>query len=69
MNPVENLWSIVKMKLFEGGKQYNSKADLCEAIKTTMLVNESTEVKKITKLMDNRLLAITEKKGLYLNVI
>ena len=25
---IENLWSIVKMESYEGGKQYNSKADL-----------------------------------------
>ena len=28
------------MKLYEDGKQYNSKADLWEAIKTTMLETE-----------------------------
>ena len=28
LNPIENLWSIVKMKLYEGGKQYNNEADL-----------------------------------------
>ena len=35
LNPIENLWSIL-MKLYEDGKQYNCKADLWEAIKTTM---------------------------------
>ena len=35
-NPIESLWSIVKMKLYVGGKQYNSKANLWEAIETTM---------------------------------
>ena len=28
LNPIENLWSIVKMKLYQGDKQYNSTADL-----------------------------------------
>ena len=28
LNPIENPWSILKMKLYEGVKQYNSKADL-----------------------------------------
>ena len=27
-NLIKNLWSVVKMELYEGGKQYNSKADL-----------------------------------------
>ena len=37
LNPIKNLWSIVKMKLYKGRKQHNSKADLWEAIKPTML--------------------------------
>ena len=35
------------MKLYEGGKQYNSKADLWEAIKTIMSEIEPTEVKNV----------------------
>ena len=32
LNPIENLWTIGKMK---GGKRYNSKTNLWGAIKTT----------------------------------
>ena len=46
LNPNENKWSIVKMELYEGGKQYDSKADLWEAIKTTMIETEPSERKK-----------------------
>ena len=45
LDPNENLQSIVKMRLYEGGKQCNSKADLWEAIKTTMSEIEPVEVK------------------------
>ena len=48
---IKNLQSIVKMKLYEGGKQYNSKTDLWETIKITMSEIEPAEVKKITKSM------------------
>ena len=52
------------MKLYEGDKQYNSKADQWEAIKTAMLETEPTKVKKkVTKSMYNRLLAVIKKKG------
>ena len=34
------------MKLYEGGKLYNSKVDLSEVIKTTMLEIEPAEVKE-----------------------
>ena len=33
VNSIENLWSIVKRKLYEAGKQYHSKKELKEAIK------------------------------------
>ena len=45
LNPIKNLWSDVKMKLYEGGKQYNIKADLWEEIKTAKLEIELAEVK------------------------
>ena len=47
---LENQLSIVKMKLYEGDKQYNIKADLWEAIKTTMSEIEPAEVKKDYKI-------------------
>ena len=46
LNLMENLWSIVKMKLYKGGIQYNSKSDPWEVIKTTMLEMELAEAKK-----------------------
>ena len=46
----QNLWSLVKMKLFEGGKQHDSKADLWKAIKTTMSEIDPAEVKKQNKI-------------------
>ena len=58
---IENLWLTVKIKLYECGIQYNSKVDLWEAIKTTMSEIEPIEAKKLTKSMDDRLLAITMK--------
>ena len=60
MNPIENLWSFEKMKLYEGGKQYNSKADQWIA-NTTMLETELAEVKNIYKINVNRLMAVIEK--------
>ena len=45
LNLIKNLWSIVKMKLYEGSKQYNSTADLLEAIEITMSETEPAKVK------------------------
>ena len=44
------------MKLYEGAKQYSSKADQREAIKTTISEIELAEVKKLTKSMYSKLL-------------
>ena len=49
------------MKLYEGGKQNNSKADLLEAVETTMFKIEPAEVEKLSKSTDNRLLAVIKK--------
>ena len=40
----------------KGGKQYNGKADLLEAIKTIIFEIASAEVKKSTRLMDDEIL-------------
>ena len=69
LNLTENLWSIVKRKLYENGKQYNSKTDLWKAIKSNMSKIEPVKVnKKITKSMNNKLLAVIEKKGHYIKM-
>ena len=50
LNPIKNLWSIVKIKLYKGGKEYNSKAELWKVIKTTMSEMEFVDRKKINKI-------------------
>ena len=52
------------MKLYKGGKLYNSKVDQWEAIKITISEIEQTEVKKkkIVKSMYNKLLVVIEKR-------
>ena len=35
LNPIENLWSILKQKIYEGGRQFASKQQLWEAILTS----------------------------------
>ena len=56
---IDNLRLI--LKLLESGKEYNSKPDLWEVIKTTV-GNWSCWSKKSTKSMDNKLLAFIENK-------
>lgn len=46
VNPFENLWSSAKTKLYEGGKQYDSKTDNLKAMKTMLIENQPAEVKR-----------------------
>lgn len=46
VNPIKNIWSNVKIKLYECGKQYDSKPEIWEAIKSTMSKTEHAKVKK-----------------------
>ena len=48
LNSIENLWSIVKRKFYEAGKQYNSKNELIEAIKECCkTISTETEFNKL----------------------
>ena len=58
LNPIENLWSILKREVYAGGKQYSSKEDLWNAIKTTAKGISSDTIKKLTSSMDRRLLSV-----------
>ena len=50
LNPIKNLWSIIKMKLYDGSKQHNHKEGLWKAIKTGISETEHAEVKKNKKI-------------------
>ena len=64
LNLIENLWSFLMMMILdEGGKQYNSKANLWEAIKTTTSKIKLTQVKiKRNQWILIGLLAVIKKK-------
>lgn len=66
LNPIENLWSILKRKIYSGGRQYTSKNDLWEAVLTA--TNEITpdQIKNLTSSMDQRLFSLINKNGNYI---
>ena len=63
LNPIENLWSIVQMKLYESSKQYNSKVDLWKAVKTSVVFWPSTRPKMPFKVMHRK--EVTHSNGSY----
>lgn len=60
---------MVKMKIYESGKQYNSSQAYEEAIKIKMSEIETAEEKEIViQLMHNELLAVIEKAANYIKI-
>ena len=66
LNPIENLWSILKRNVYSGGRQYNSKDDLWNAILTAAKDISSDEIESLTSSMDQRLFALVNKNGNYI---
>ncbi|CAI9717404.1 Hypothetical predicted protein [Octopus vulgaris] len=68
LNPIENLWSIAKQKLYERGKQYNSKVELWNDVQSIIAAVSPDQIGKLTNSMDNSLVTLFEKKGRYINM-
>ena len=67
LNPIENLWSILKRRVYENGRQFRSKDDLCQEIVNTSREITSEEIQKLTCSMDLRLFQIFLKKGSHIS--
>ncbi len=65
LNPIENLWSILKRKIYEGGRQLASKPQLWEAILTSCKEIQAETLQKLTSSMDARSVKVISKKGSY----
>ncbi|KAL0194890.1 hypothetical protein M9458_008462 [Cirrhinus mrigala] len=68
LNPIENLWSILKQKIYEGGRQFTSKQQLWEAILTTCKEIQAETVQKLTSSMDARIVKLLSNKGFYVKM-
>ena len=66
LNPIENLWSILKQNIYSEGRQYNSKDDLWNAILTAAKDISSDEIESLTSSMDQRLFALVNENGNYI---
>ena len=63
LNPIEKLWSILKQKIYEGGRQFTSNQQFWEAILTSC-----KEIQAETSSVDARIVKLISKKGSYVNV-
>ena len=68
LNPIENLWSIVKQKIYVGGRQFTSKQMLWEAIVASCKDIKAETITEVTSSMDSRIVKLISKKGSYVNM-
>ena len=61
LNPIKNLRTIVKAKLYEGGKQYNNENELDQNSSNI----EPNTIQNLTKSMDKRIVTILKNQGSY----
>ncbi len=58
LNPIANLWSILKRKIYAAGKQYHTTDDLWDAIMSAADEVSTDDIKKLTSSMDKRLFSV-----------
>lgn len=63
LNPIENLWSIVKRRVYRNGRQFTSKDELWQSIVDVCRAFTPEEIQDLTCSMDKRLLQVISKKG------
>lgn len=66
LNPIENLWSIIKREIYREGKQYTSLNSVWEAVVAAARHVDRKQIKQLTESMDGRLLSVIMKKGGYI---
>ena len=63
LNPIENLWSIIKRKVYEKGRQFGNKKELWERILEVSSQISPEVVKKLTSSVDGRLVKLIQNGG------
>ena len=63
INPIENLWSMIKRNVYMEGRQYRNLTGLWDAVVLAASKISPQEIKILTSSVDNRLLSVVQKKG------
>ena len=62
LNPIENLWAIIKREIYKNGMQFHTNDDLWRAIEVASKDISRTTFRNLTESMDRRLIQVIEKK-------
>ena len=68
LNLIENLWSIIKRKVYEKGRQFGNKKELWGRILEVSSQTLTEVVKKLTSSVDERLVNLIQNGGKQINI-
>ena len=68
LNPIDNLCTTTKRRVYLADKQYTSQEQLWEAIKDVSAALEPQEIQNLTSSMDNRLFKVVQKIWSYIGM-
>lgn len=63
MNIIENVWSILARKVYKGGRQYNNKNELKEAITAVWQNIPQAKIQSLYASLPRRIIALHDAKG------
>jgi transposase len=66
LNPIENLWAIIKRKIYADGKQFTSKQELWHAIQIASRSVDATTIKNLTDSVNERIFDVIRCSGRYI---
>lgn len=58
LNPIENLWALLKREIYSDGRQYTFLNSIWEAVVAASVKIDREQIKKLTDSMDGRLMAV-----------
>ena len=67
INPIENLWAIIKQRVYANGKQFSTLHELWKAVKLESAAIPRSLVKKLTDSVNDRLFDVIRCQGGYVN--
>ena len=66
LNPIENLWALLKREIYGEGKQYTSLHSVWEAVVAAAQKVDRQQIKQLTDFMNGGLMTVIAKKGGYI---
>ena len=63
LNPIENIWGLIKSKIYENGQSYNSLDELWAKIVKEAKSISNERIKSLIESVDRRLIKVLQKRA------